>query len=324
MADDVRTIRNIVSASRHEDEIFMVMVEYDESDAINAGGMVLRCGVDREADVESLLSANDAIGYLWTSPAGSIWVSSGRGNVWTTAPVDWPMPELDWLDYEVDDDDYAWKLAQLPPLASGRGRPVLQLIWGTSDADVHVPCFQGSIYHWDGERWTEHPSGVGGGFNAIHGSGPNNVYAVGDNASITHWDGARWTRVPAPDEVPDTEAFTGVRVLKKGGDVLVCGRGGSILRGNAGGFEIVTQADVKFYGVTVLKNKTLLATREGVYELARNRAKLFFECEAVAGALEAGDDMALFLLSEQDPDPSIIDYMPDDEEDWWVREFPME
>jgi hypothetical protein len=147
------------------------------------------------------------------------------------------------------------------------------------------------------------------------------VYAVGDAAGIAHFDGSRWRRVPAPEELSDAEVFTGVRVLADG-DVLVCSRGGSILRGNVGGFELIAKYPVTFGGIAVFKDRIVLAASDGAWELVGRTARRFKEKLSLIGAMEAGDDMALFIEADQSPDPTLLDFTPAAEAPWWRRTFP--
>jgi len=72
-------------------------------------------------------------------------------------------------------------------------------IWGTSPSDVFAvggPLGNGQetlAIHYDGVSWTElHPGGTET-FWWVGGSGPNDVWMVGENGRITHWDGKTFT-----------------------------------------------------------------------------------------------------------------------------------
>jgi hypothetical protein len=75
----------------------------------------------------------------------------------------------------------------------------LLCVWGAADNNVFAvggPLGNGSpsaVMHYDGARW--HDLGPGGTetFWWAHGTGPNDVWAVGENGRITHWDGANFT-----------------------------------------------------------------------------------------------------------------------------------
>jgi hypothetical protein len=78
-------------------------------------------------------------------------------------------------------------------------------ISGSSANDVWAVGDEGAIIHWDGNSWTEVPSGLQtiwvptGGQSALRGvwsAGPGDAWAVGD--AILHWDGTSWSVAVAP------------------------------------------------------------------------------------------------------------------------------
>ena len=76
----------------------------------------------------------------------------------------------------------------------------------------------------DGWCW-EHPLPQGNALRAVHGSGPNDVWAVGDRGTILHFDGAAWN--PVPSGVLDR--LTGVWAAGPS-EAWVSGTNGAILR----------------------------------------------------------------------------------------------
>lgn len=81
----------------------------------------------------------------------------------------------------------------------------------------YYPYGQPLIIHWDGVQWSVVPSpAVGGGFNAVTATGPNDAWAVGTRANggevlVEHWDGTTWSVVATPF-IPESTLF-GVNVL---------------------------------------------------------------------------------------------------------------
>jgi len=68
-------------------------------------------------------------------------------------------------------------------------------VWGSSASDVFAvggPLGNGQeslVIHYDGASWTElHPGGTDT-FWWVGGTGPKDVWMVGENGRITHWDG---------------------------------------------------------------------------------------------------------------------------------------
>lgn len=65
-------------------------------------------------------------------------------------------------------------------------------VWGSSNTNVFVAGYSGTILNFNGTDWTQTVSGAPYGLNAIWGTSGSNVYAVGLN-SILHYDGNSWT-----------------------------------------------------------------------------------------------------------------------------------
>jgi hypothetical protein len=85
------------------------------------------------------------------------------------------------------------------------------------------------LMHWDGSVWTDYPEPVyqTSVLTTVHGSGPDNVYAVGGpgNARVARFDGTAWADISPPptDIAPE---FNGVFVQP--GDTVTCGGNGSV------------------------------------------------------------------------------------------------
>ncbi len=75
--------------------------------------------------------------------------------------------------------------------------PNLEAIWGSGPDDVWAVGWFGTIMHWDGTTWTRFESGTQWPLFGIWGSGPNDVWAVGRYGTVLHWDGASWSAVPS-------------------------------------------------------------------------------------------------------------------------------
>lgn len=98
-----------------------------------------------------------------------------------------------------------WELQKTPTDQNlwgiwGRARDDVWAVGGDGDAISGSP----TILHWDGERWDELeiPELARDGVRAffkVWGTGPDDVYAVGQNGAIVRWNGERLV-----DESPDT------------------------------------------------------------------------------------------------------------------------
>jgi len=109
------------------------------------------------------------------------------------------------------------------PMASGVTR-ILNGIWGSGPADVFAVGNSGTILHYGGAAWAPMASGVTGHLRAVWGSGPTDVFAVGSSGTILHYDGDAW--------IPMASGVTGYLngVWGSGpSDVFVVGQGGTVL-----------------------------------------------------------------------------------------------
>lgn len=67
--------------------------------------------------------------------------------------------------------------------------------WGTGPADVWLVGDNGTVLHWDGERLIAPVSPTRQPLLAVMGTGPRDVWAVGAQGTALHFDGAGWTQV---------------------------------------------------------------------------------------------------------------------------------
>ena len=75
--------------------------------------------------------------------------------------------------------------------------------WGTGPEDVYVvggplgnTGFEAVALHFDGTTWTKLSPGGPDSFWWVYGTGPTDVWMVGDNGRMTHWDGAAFAESP--------------------------------------------------------------------------------------------------------------------------------
>jgi hypothetical protein len=130
--------------------------------------------------------------------------SSGAHEIWTTGYID--------LAYRWDGAN--WNPSPVPKTGGNLGG-VFALPNGQAWAVGYQTsncCVSFTLTElWDGKAWTAipspNPSSTTNGLGAISGTGPTDLWAVGqyggnngaDNATlIEHWDGTAWTVVPSP------------------------------------------------------------------------------------------------------------------------------
>jgi len=124
--------------------------------------------------------------------------ASIAGGVWGSGPNDVFVVGVDVWHW----DGIAWSMVFAP------SNPVnLYAVWGSGPDDVFVvgqviptglspsgPSDpSGLLFHWDGATWSKVNAGVLPGLNNVWGTGPNDVFIVGNKGTIVHWDGASWT-----------------------------------------------------------------------------------------------------------------------------------
>ena len=79
----------------------------------------------------------------------------------------------------------------------------------------------GGIIHFDGLTWSVMDSGVAKMLTAVSGTGPNDVWAVGEGGVIIHFDGNSWTEIETPGI---SSTFFSVHV-NGANDLYLVGRG---------------------------------------------------------------------------------------------------
>jgi len=197
----------------------------------------------------------NAITTVATAPSGTNWIAyqntlaAWRGGQGSVYRLDTTM-ELDGIFALADNDVWAvgsgstlahfdgskWTLSLLPVGSWLAG------VWASSATDVWTVGNFGAIGHYDGTRWTATQlAGANQSLNAVHGTGPKDVWAVGTDSTsqkalVEHYDGTQWQSiaVAANGYLVDVWAWAP-------DDVWIVGSNNTVLRGNAvSGFTSVT------------------------------------------------------------------------------------
>lgn len=103
-------------------------------------------------------------------------------------------------------------------------RPSIQAVWGSGDSDVFAVGNSGTIYHFDGQSWTEQSTSVDYDLLDIWGFSAGDVYAAGRGGTILHFEGGIWSEV----ESGTSEDLSGVWGSSPD-DIFVVGERGGIL-----------------------------------------------------------------------------------------------
>ena len=215
----------------------------------------------------------NAITTIATAPSGTNWIAyqntlaAWRGGQGSVYRLDTTM-ELDGIFAVADNNIWAvgsgstlahfdgsnWTLSTLSAASWLAG------VWASSATDVWTVGNFGAIGHYDGTVWsaTQLP-GANQSLNAVYGTGPKDVWAVGQDGSakalIEHYDGTQWQSiaVTANGSLQDVWAAAP-------DDVWIVGSNNTVLRGNAvSGFTSVTVPAMSTGG-----------TLRGVWGAARN------------------------------------------------------
>jgi hypothetical protein len=105
--------------------------------------------------------------------------------------------------------------------------PYAGVLWASGPADVWVARWD-TVRHYDGSRWTQtilrgtppvYPGGTR--ISAIFGTGPGDVYVVGEH--VFHWNGTAWSQVGVQERMTGTGVWA-----SSPRDVYVVGREGTV------------------------------------------------------------------------------------------------
>jgi hypothetical protein len=165
------------------------------------------------------------IGWMmsgWGPGDGSLWVVGGgqfAGKIlhrdwtgWKQVDPGFSVPLLDWVHGTSASDVFVGGLDGIILHFDGKSwvkqaTPVTTPVWGIwavapddvwavgGDNVLGGPPF---VLHYDGAQWSLAPTPVLQrpgvyAFFKVWGSGPNDIYAVGQNGAILHWDGTSFT-----------------------------------------------------------------------------------------------------------------------------------
>ena len=107
----------------------------------------------------------------------------------------------------------------------GYPRPIgakLSRLWGSGPRDVWAVGDLGTIIHFDGERWSRVSSGTTDELVAIGGRGPGDAWAIGKNRTLLRLSGGAWKSVALP-KIDNEELLSDLLVLPNGDAWIVGG-----------------------------------------------------------------------------------------------------
>ena len=139
--------------------------------------------------------------------------------------------------------------------------PKVMALWGSSGTDIFAVA-QSYTCHYDGIEWMQFGQIAGFGLSAgLWGTGPDNVYAVGNDAHIFHYNGSSWSL----EENPLTST-NGILHIGEYDGIALAGTAYSVWAGNASiGDEILgRQTMFDGFDVTVVAAPEIIRLSDDV------------------------------------------------------------
>jgi len=197
---------------------------------------------------DELVGLPEGVRDLWASGPSDLWIVGDAGLAAHGGPDRWRQLDLRDVDPEPGalrgvfgpDEEHVWMVGDGGRVlrwsrASGRaervpvsGAPSLRAVWGESEGAMWI--VGGRAYPEqaapvvlratpDGATSWTLPSGLPTGAKLLDvwGTGPSDVWAVGESGLVLRWDGLVWSRV----ELPSGERLTAI--AGQGGDLAIVG-----------------------------------------------------------------------------------------------------
>ena len=158
--------------------------------------------------------AGGAVLGLWGSAAGDVWASGTDSSLFHWDGTRWSVAQSTFANYADFED--VW----------GTARDDVWIVGG-NDGATSIDDQTNVALHFDGAGWSLHSPGGAHRLHAVHGTAPDDVWAVGHGGFVVHWDGAAWKEVP----VGTTNQLFAVRARSRT-DVWVVGDYGLVLHWN--------------------------------------------------------------------------------------------
>jgi len=156
------------------------------------------------SEIYMMTAAGVLLTYGGTPATGAHGVGNGAG-IWGRSPTDIVLVgNLGGTGYLSRGFSTTWEPAWLHEAYNPSG------VWGDASGDIHVVDRWGSVFRFDGSAWETLRGGAPTqDLYAVHGSGPDDVYAVGDQSVIQHYDGVGWKifETPPPTFYPLYSVF---------------------------------------------------------------------------------------------------------------------
>lgn len=124
----------------------------------------------------------------------------------------------------------------------------------------------GRVFREEGGAWAPHDDGLvpddaeeraSAAWFGIAGTSESDIYCVGNRGAIAHFDGERWTRIDSP-----TNRSLERVLCRESGEVIACGREGTVLRGRGGEWAAIGDPSYTehFWGVAEYRNEVYICS----------------------------------------------------------------
>ncbi len=139
-------------------------------------------------------------------------------------------------------------------------------VWGVSLTDLFAAGqsgypSEGAIFHFDGKELIKMEIPISNDLNGIWGTGPDNVYAVGEKGTILHYDGEEWTEM----ESGTAEYLSSIWGINKQ-DIYVAGENVIVHFNGEKWIETLKDEESFFLGIHGLVSDSILAVGRTISE----------------------------------------------------------
>jgi len=104
---------------------------------------------------------------------------------------------------------------------------LLRSVWGSGPNDVFAVGEAGTVLRYDGTRWYAMPNPTTKALRAVWGTGPTDVYASGEDGVLFRFDGSEWSALDSRT----TRILLGLWGDPASGKVLSVGTTATIIEG---------------------------------------------------------------------------------------------
>jgi hypothetical protein len=190
----------------------------DEVWIVGNGGTALQGSLGALSQVPT--GVDGPLWGVWGAAPDDVWSVGGDVLSDTATPI-----LIHW-------DGSAWSSVELP--APDRPSRALFKVWGTSADNVFAVGHLGLVYRFDGQTWSQVPSGTGEDLISLWGRAPDDIAIIGGRANgvLARWDGAKLTS----QVIAGLPGMNGIWMDKDGVSHVV-GSLGALAKVPAGSFE---------------------------------------------------------------------------------------